>query len=424
MKKVCLFILVICQFVFFVGCENEDSFDENSIICTGDKELTGDYDLAFLDAKDSLVYFVEMDDLNDQVSRIDMFAGPDLISYTFDDEGRPETYTAYDKSCVVHFGNYSDNTVDVTISDGENIYLLDKIEAPVSARTRSGNHSGASSDNKPFETKKDALKWVWDVVESSLELIVDAARLKYKDAAFDIAMTHFRVFEPIVNSKGYSRVLDATDFAASFGAYLAVAGTFTGGSFYAWALAMESAWDAGNALGELVAELQISLTNVYDVLKAMLKGGHGKLKATLSWNFYADIDLHAIEPNGNEIYFFNPVSSTGGFLDVDNVEGGPGAVENIYWENPIDGLYKFYLNYYDGEQSGICRAVITYNGKAMTFDVGMTEGSTKNFHNMIINKSTRSALRVNTNGGGIEITIDTKKLNYGVPIVKLKRVSN
>ena len=78
----------------------------------------------------------------------------------------------------------------------------------------------------------------------------------------------------------------------------------------------------------------------------------GDLKITLLWDFEGDIDLHVIEPNGNEIFWDNKVDrSTGGTLDVDNRRGGHASAENIYWEQPPKGQYKVYLHYFDKSSS-------------------------------------------------------------------------
>lgn len=94
-------------------------------------------------------------------------------------------------------------------------------------------------------------------------------------------------------------------------------------------------------------------------------GGIGNLKVTLQWNFYADIDLHIIEPSGEEIYFQHKTSATGGALDVDNTDGGLGSAENIFWENPPKGQYTVTLVYYAekedypiNQQEGICHITI------------------------------------------------------------------
>lgn len=108
-------------------------------------------------------------------------------------------------------------------------------------------------------------------------------------------------------------------------------------------------------------------------------GGTGDLKVTLLWDFPADIDLHVLEPNGNEISYRNRKDSrTGGSLDVDNRTGGEGSAENIFWSNPQSGLYKVWIHYFSGsirngaEGSGDCNVVIFRKGQQpMTFRVPM-----------------------------------------------------
>ena len=78
------------------------------------------------------------------------------------------------------------------------------------------------------------------------------------------------------------------------------------------------------------------------------KLGTGSLQINLAWDTdNTDIDLHVIEPGGEEIYYSNKTSDiTGGKLDRDDRDGyGP---ENIFWENAPDGEYKVYVYYYGG----------------------------------------------------------------------------
>ena len=83
------------------------------------------------------------------------------------------------------------------------------------------------------------------------------------------------------------------------------------------------------------------------VSEARKVGGDGDLKLTLLWDFKADIDIHVQQPNGTMINFMRKSDPhTGGFLDVDNLVGGRGSAENIYWENPPAGTYKVWVNYY------------------------------------------------------------------------------
>ena len=86
-----------------------------------------------------------------------------------------------------------------------------------------------------------------------------------------------------------------------------------------------------------------------------VQAGSGDVQFTLLWQSDADLDLHVIEPGGNEVNFENPSSSTGGSLDVDNVPGcgtGSGSthVENIFWPtgSAPGGAYTVYVKNFDG----------------------------------------------------------------------------
>lgn len=109
------------------------------------------------------------------------------------------------------------------------------------------------------------------------------------------------------------------------------------------------------------------VTDTDAVEQAQEIGSSGALKITLLWDFKADIDLHVVEPNGFHIYYGNKTdSSTGGQLDRDNIPGGPGSAENIFWTNPPSGDYRVYIKYYSKKteiaQSGECTVVIFREG--------------------------------------------------------------
>ena len=91
----------------------------------------------------------------------------------------------------------------------------------------------------------------------------------------------------------------------------------------------------------------------------------GELQFTLTWNTEGDIDLHVIEPSGNEIYYANSLSDSGGQLDVDNTWGyGP---ENIYWDStPPAGTYSVFVDDFDCIATGYTLTV-TKNGVPTTY---------------------------------------------------------
>ena len=77
--------------------------------------------------------------------------------------------------------------------------------------------------------------------------------------------------------------------------------------------------------------------------------GTGDVQISVTWDSAADVDLHVIEPNGTEIFFGNPRSSTGAELDLDSNAGcsdGPRA-ENIHWVSGLAprGTYTVRLHY-------------------------------------------------------------------------------
>lgn len=62
-----------------------------------------------------------------------------------------------------------------------------------------------------------------------------------------------------------------------------------------------------------------------------IEAGTGVLQVSCSWDQPNDVDLHLVEPNGEEIYFGNDYSDNGGILDVDSNAGC--RIDNINNEN-------------------------------------------------------------------------------------------
>lgn len=80
--------------------------------------------------------------------------------------------------------------------------------------------------------------------------------------------------------------------------------------------------------------------------------GGGDVQITLLWIGDADIDLHVIDPFGEEIYFAHDTSASGGYLDHDLIPScGPSTtqpVENVFWPSggAPRGHYQVAVVYY------------------------------------------------------------------------------
>jgi hypothetical protein len=89
-----------------------------------------------------------------------------------------------------------------------------------------------------------------------------------------------------------------------------------------------------------------------------------------------DLDAHAFEPNGTEIYYStykgHKTPVCGGMLDIDMIRPTSRGVENIFWTDPqklADGDYEFYIaNYDDGPNTG-AKAEIALGDEVFQYDI-------------------------------------------------------
>ena len=131
--------------------------------------------------------------------------------------------------------------------------------------------------------------------------------------------------------------------------------------------------------GQVAASRGGGPVGLYRALPLTSSLGTGALRATLTWDTTADIDLHMIEPNGAHVYFASPAGSTAA-LDVDDTSGfGP---ENIFVAagRAAVGIYQVYINYYGGASPTTSTITITVNAgtpqvRSMTFTRTTTSSS-------------------------------------------------
>ena len=94
-------------------------------------------------------------------------------------------------------------------------------------------------------------------------------------------------------------------------------------------------------------------------------GSGGRIQVSVSWDTPSDVDLHVIDPTGEEIYYGNSVGDTGGELDLDSNAGcGIDGVnnENITWgddTDPASGTYTVLVHYWSPCGQGTTNYIVT-----------------------------------------------------------------
>lgn len=107
----------------------------------------------------------------------------------------------------------------------------------------------------------------------------------------------------------------------------------------------------------------------------------GDPQISLSWNNRNDLDLHCVDPNGDQIWYQNRTSQSGGELDVDmNVRPESDTpIENIYWTpgNAPRGQYVVYVDHFrnHGASDPTPYTVrVVKEGKISTYEGSLSRG--------------------------------------------------
>jgi hypothetical protein len=94
-----------------------------------------------------------------------------------------------------------------------------------------------------------------------------------------------------------------------------------------------------------------SLDDNFERLLREHNAGSGDVRISLTWNNINDLDLHVIDPSGEEINYNHRASASGGLLDIDMNASPPyrrPAVENVFWPDRAapPGVYQVYVNHF------------------------------------------------------------------------------
>lgn len=228
-------------------------------------------------------------------------------------DDRPKSAILAD--AVILYENWTSTTVDVAVvrSDGEITLARGVPTGGASPVIGSGFHSNDPSD--PASTLR-FLGVTLSVAScvAAVVLTAGAAALPCTAAIVQVAVALTPEDNSVIQVSG-----------TAFGVFADAIGCAGGDPFSCGGLVVTTA-EAILADGE---QLENGLQDEIAVAEGALASGAGDVQVTLTWDTTADVDLHVTDPVGEEIYFGNPTSVSGGQLDVDDTDGfGP---ENVFW---------------------------------------------------------------------------------------------
>jgi len=99
---------------------------------------------------------------------------------------------------------------------------------------------------------------------------------------------------------------------------------------------------------------------------AIVAVGTGELQVSVSWDAESDVDLHVVDPAGDEVFWHNDKVPSGGMLDLDsNADCDIDHVknENITWAVAPPGTYTVRLDYFESCAVSATSYVVTVQRK-------------------------------------------------------------
>lgn len=125
-----------------------------------------------------------------------------------------------------------------------------------------------------------------------------------------------------------------------------------------------------------------AIGQVFSVDVGTQEVGTGDVQVSVSWDSATDVDLHVVEPGGGEeIYFGNTASASGGLLDLDSNAGC--SIDSINNENitwPVgtapEGEYVVRVNFWSDCDTAGANYTVTTNvcGETKTFPGSFSQG--------------------------------------------------
>lgn len=136
---------------------------------------------------------------------------------------------------------------------------------------------------------------------------------------------------------------------------------------------------AGSYYARLYSRSDCGLSSPSNEALVFVVGFSGDVQVSVSWDAPSDVDLHVVEPSGEDVYYGSPTSASGGQLDVDSnaacrIDGR--QIENVRWSSRAPaGSYTVRVDYWDSCNVARTNYLITVkNGSATSTFSGFFTG--------------------------------------------------
>jgi len=336
-------VVIICFLAYQCKKTNEVSQPELPDISVVDISQESDWDY-WLVGPENYFYIKENNSLPVAVSYHSAEHNKD-ISIFFDNGGLPNKVVIDDY--IYLFDNFNGTKVDIgALSPNGDIEIIREVETNF-------NWDNYNAKLGKITGWSDVVNWTGRVV-GGIPCALTAAAAVASGGLF-VPVTAF-VCGSYILSLAADITTDEfgihngfTDFVDTYGMAGTAISCSSGHDAYL-SCATGAASSALDSWADDLAEIE-NRENEVQVVAGALRTGSGDVQITLTWNTTNDIDLWVTDPNGEKIYFADPTSTSGGYLDYDDTNGyGP---ENVFWpqyEAP-SGTYHVQVHHYSGSYS-------------------------------------------------------------------------
>jgi hypothetical protein len=329
-------IIIFCTLPLIYGCPPEEHRD--FLIVDISQETEWDY---WVVSKDGSSLFIMEN--NSKPSVVFYRPDPKQEGYPiyFDDKGFPSK--AVIQNHIFFFGNYNGKLVDVSVVlPNGSIKVFREIESVINWDVLYLKSASAKTS--------DWMKWVGNAIGGVSCVVGLVGALP--TGGISLTLTAIGCGSTVVSVLTEFLPKDFEIFGISadvIGGVAGTAGCFVPGS-EAVGCMLDLAGSAFTLFGYGLETIE-DKGEAAKLAEGIVTSGNGDIKVTLAWDTGADLDLHVVDPSGEEIWWDDPSAKSGGFLDVDDIDGY--GRENIFWEDGTapSGTYRVYVHYYDWKES-------------------------------------------------------------------------